>query len=59
VEDPTSYYGEQTICLALEVLRQHPPNLLVEVRSREGKALGSEEGKLLGSGLCCHQRTEF
>jgi hypothetical protein len=26
---------------------------------REGKAIGSEEGKGLGSGLCCDQMKEF
>jgi hypothetical protein len=35
----------------LEVPRQCPLVLLAEVRLREGKAIGSEEGKALGSGL--------
>jgi hypothetical protein len=35
--------------LALKVPRQCPLVLLVEVRLREGKALGSQEGKELGS----------
>jgi hypothetical protein len=38
------------------VPRQCPLVLLVEVRLREGKALGSEKGKALGSGLCYEQR---
>jgi hypothetical protein len=35
----------------LHVHRQCPLVLLIEVRSREGKGLGNEEGKALGSGL--------
>jgi hypothetical protein len=31
---------------------------LVEVRLREGKALGSEKGKGLESGLCCYYGRE-
>jgi hypothetical protein len=41
-----------------KVLRQCPFFLLIKLRLREGKALGSEEGKGLGSGLCCEQRKE-
>jgi hypothetical protein len=32
--------------------------VLVEVRLKKGKALQSEEGKLLGSGLCYVQRSQ-
>jgi hypothetical protein len=34
---------------ALKISRQSPLLLLVEVYIREGKALGNEEGKALGS----------
>jgi hypothetical protein len=54
VEDPISYYGEQKICLALEVLRQHQLIFLVEISSREGKALGS--GQKLSWGISAHGR---
>jgi hypothetical protein len=43
---------------ALNVPRQYPLVLLVEVCLREGEALGIEEGKVLGSGLCYEERRE-
>jgi hypothetical protein len=48
---------EQKNILALKVPRQCP-FVLVEVCFRKGKALGSEEGKWLGSGVCFEQRKE-
>jgi hypothetical protein len=42
----------------LMALLQFPAFLLVEVRLREGKALGSEAGKVLGYGICYEQRRE-
>jgi hypothetical protein len=42
----------------LKVPRQCPFVLLVEKRLREGKALGSEEGKGLGRGACYEKRNE-
>jgi hypothetical protein len=42
----------------LKVPGQCPLVFLKEVRSREGKAVGSEEGKVLGSGHHCEQRRE-
>jgi hypothetical protein len=48
--------GEKFYFSALKVPRQCPFVLLVEIRLREGKALVGEEGKALGSGLCCEPR---
>jgi hypothetical protein len=42
-------------CPGLKVPRQCPLILLVEVRLREGKALGSEKGEGLKCGLCYEQ----
>jgi hypothetical protein len=42
----------------LKVSRQCPLVLLIEEKLREGKTLGSEKGKVLGSGLPCEQRRE-
>jgi hypothetical protein len=38
-----------------EIPRQCPFVIRVKVRWGEGEALGSEEGKALGSGFCCEQ----
>jgi hypothetical protein len=43
--------GGHKNCLDLKVPRQCPLVLLIEVRLRKGKALGSERGKMLGCGL--------
>jgi hypothetical protein len=43
----------------LKVPRQCPLVLVVDVRLREGKSVGSEEGKGLGSGLCREQRNKL
>jgi hypothetical protein len=43
---------------ALKVPSQCPLSLLFKVRLREGKALGSETGKVLGCGLYSEQRSE-
>jgi hypothetical protein len=40
----------------LKVSGNCPVVLLVEALLREGKVLGSEEGKVLGSGFSCEQR---
>jgi hypothetical protein len=42
----------------LKVLGQCPLDLLAKVRLREGRGLGSEEGKGQGSGICYDQRKE-
>jgi hypothetical protein len=42
----------------LKVLRQCPLLLLVEVRKREDKVLGSEKGKTFGSDPCYERRRE-
>jgi hypothetical protein len=42
-----------------KVLRQCIPVLLVKIRFREGKAWGSEKGKVLGYGLCYQQMKIF
>jgi hypothetical protein len=42
----------------LKVPRQCPLVFLVDVSLREGKAVGSEKGKVLGSGLCYEQGKE-
>jgi hypothetical protein len=47
---------EQKNVPALKVPRLYPLVLLVEVRLRPGKALGSEKCSGLGCGLCCEQR---
>jgi hypothetical protein len=53
------YERRQKNSSALKVPRQYPLVLLLaEVRSTGGKLLGSEEGKVLGSGLCYEQRRE-
>jgi hypothetical protein len=44
--------GKKIFSPVLKVPRQCPHALLVEVRLREGKAYGSENGKRLGCGLC-------
>jgi hypothetical protein len=44
--------------LALNVSRQCPLILRVDVRLREGKVLGNEKGKGLGCELCYEQRKE-
>jgi hypothetical protein len=43
----------------LKVLKQQRLVLLINVRCTGGKALGSEEGKALGSGICYEHRKEF
>jgi hypothetical protein len=48
----------QTKFPALKVPRQRPSILPVEVRLREGKALGSGKGKGVGYGLCYEQKRE-
>jgi hypothetical protein len=40
----------------LRVHRQCPLVILVKLRLRQGKALGSEEGKVSGSGHCYEQQ---
>jgi hypothetical protein len=49
----------QNIFLALKVPMYCPFVLLVEVCLREDKALGSEKGKDLGSGICYERQREF
>jgi hypothetical protein len=44
---------------ASKVPRQYPFVLLMEVRLREGKAVGSEKGKGLRSKLCYEEMREF
>jgi hypothetical protein len=46
-------------CPALKVPRQCPLVLLVEIHLREGNSLGSEKGKVLGSGFCCEEGREY
>jgi hypothetical protein len=43
---------------ALKIPRQGPHVFPVKAFLREGEALGGEEGKALGSGLCYEQRRE-
>jgi hypothetical protein len=43
----------------LKVPRQCPLFLIVEVRFRDDKALGSEKDEGLGCGLCYEQRREI
>jgi hypothetical protein len=50
--------GQKNI-LVLKVPRQCPFVLLVEVCLRKGKALGSEEGKALGSGISYELKKEI
>lgn len=45
------------VCLDFEVLRQCL-FVLIKLRLRKGKVLGSEEGKGVRSGLCYEQRNE-
>jgi hypothetical protein len=52
-------FGRQKSFHKLKVPRQCPIFLLVEVRLKEGKVLGSEEGKGLGSGVYCEQRKQM
>jgi hypothetical protein len=51
--------GVQKNIPAWKVLRQWPHVLHIEVLLREGKSLGSEEGKRLGSGLVRSRRKKF
>jgi hypothetical protein len=44
---------------ASKVPRQWPLVVIVKIYSREGKELGSEKGKSLGSGLRYEHREEF
>jgi hypothetical protein len=41
-----------------QISRNFPLVLLVEVRLIKGNALGNEEGKVSGSGLCYEKREE-
>jgi hypothetical protein len=46
-------------CSAFRVSKECLLVLLVDVPLREGKALGSEESKVFGNGLCYEQTKEF
>jgi hypothetical protein len=50
--------GAQTKLPALKIPRQYPHVLLINVKRKQGKPLGTEEGKASGNGQFFKQRKE-
>jgi hypothetical protein len=57
-EDKAEEGKRQKHSPTLKVFSQYPLAILLQESLREGKALGSEEGKVLSKRLCCEQSKE-